>query len=136
ATVFAETVAINGALVSITKVAVRRPLPRVYEGDPQLIDRTRGYRSFYSGHASYAFSALSATSVTVALRYHRPLVPWLVTVLAGASVAVERVLGGYHFPTDVIVGSAVGTAVRVAVPLLHRRSSPVRLALRPAQGGI
>jgi membrane-associated phospholipid phosphatase len=134
--VAAEAVAINGGLVSLTKVAVRRPLPRVYAGDPDLIGRTRGYRSFYSGHTSYAFSALTATSMTIGLRYNRWLAPALITGLVGTSVAVERVLAGYHFPSDVVVGAAVGTAVGIAVPLLHARQwSSWRLTLLPAAGG-
>jgi hypothetical protein len=135
-TVFVEALSIAGALVSITKVAVDRPLPRVYEGDPALIGRARGYRSFYSGHTTLAFTAMAATSVTIGLRYDRTLVPWLVTGLVGGSVAVERLLGGYHFPSDVIVGALVGTAVGVAVPLLHARRSSLRIAVLPAAGGL
>jgi membrane-associated phospholipid phosphatase len=137
ATVFAETIAINGGLVSATKLAVRRPLPRVYEGDRGLLDNARGYRAFYSGHTSYTFAALSAASMTIGMRTDRYLLPWLITGLAGTSVAIERLLGGYHFPSDVIVGALVGTAVGIAVPLLHaRKRSSFRLAVLPASGGM
>jgi membrane-associated phospholipid phosphatase len=135
-TVLAEALSINGALVSITKVAVGRPLPRVYEGDRDLLESARGYRSFFSGHVSYAFTMLASTSVTIGLRYDRFLVPWLVTGLVGSSVAVERLLGGYHFPSDVIVGALVGTAVGIAVPLLHARRPWFRLAVLPGPGGV
>jgi membrane-associated phospholipid phosphatase len=135
-TVMIEAVTINGALVSLTKLAVRRPLPRTYENEPGLVDDPRGYRSFYSGHTSYAFAALSAAAVTVGLRHDRYLIPWLATALVGTSVAVERVVGGYHFASDVMVGALMGTAVGVAVPLLHaRRRGDFRLGLVPAAGG-
>ena len=38
-----------------------------------------------------------------------------------ASVAVERVAAGWHFPTDVLAGALVGTTVGVVVPALHLR---------------
>jgi membrane-associated phospholipid phosphatase len=135
-TVFVEALSITGALVSITKVAISRPLPRVYEGDRALLGSARGYRSFYSGHTTFAFAAMATTSVTIGLRYDRTLVPWLVTGLVGTSVAVERLLGGYHFPSDVIVGALVGTAVGVAVPLLHARRPLFRMAVLPSAGGM
>ena len=36
ATVFAETLAVNGALVTAAKYTVQRPLPRTYAGDPTV----------------------------------------------------------------------------------------------------
>ncbi len=119
AAVFAETLLVNGALVEIAKYAVQRPLPRTYAGDPTLVSQPGGYRSFYSGHASTTFAALAASSMTLRLRYGERYWPWVVTGLVGTSVAVERVAAGRHFPTDVMVGAAVGMAVGVVVPWLH-----------------
>lgn len=121
AVVFAQTLAINNALVTAAKYIAQRPLPRTYAGDPSLIDRPEGYRSFYSGHTSNAFAALSATAMTIRLRYGEKTWPWIVTGVVGTSVALERVADGRHFPTDVIVGAVMGTAVGIIVPQLHSR---------------
>lgn len=127
AAVFAETLLVNGALVEIAKYAVQRPLPRTYAGDPSLINSAGGYRSFYSGHASTVFAALTASAMTLRFRYGEHIWPWAIAGVVGTSVGVERVAAGRHFPTDVIVGAAVGTAVGVLVPWLHKRASPVAL---------
>lgn len=137
AIVFAQTLAINSLLVGATKIAVHRPLPRTYAGDSILIGKPEGYRSFYSGHTSLVFAALSASAMTIRLRYGEKTWPWIVTLAAGTSVGIERVADGRHFPTDVIVGAVVGTAVGIIVPSLHAIQNP-RIGLpsvTPVPGG-
>jgi membrane-associated phospholipid phosphatase len=136
AVVFAQTLAINGALMTTAKFVVQRPLPRTYAGDPSLIDRPEGYRSFYSGHTSTVFAGLSATAMTIRLRYGEKTWPWIVTGVVGTSVAIERVADGRHFPTDVMAGAVMGTAVGIVVPLLHARGGTSGLQASPgAEGG-
>ncbi len=128
ATVLAESLAVTGALVTIAKYTTQRPLPRVYAGQAPALERSaRGYRSFFSGHTSVAFAALSTGAMTLRLRRGENWWPWAVTVAVGSSVALERLAAGYHFPTDVIVGAIVGTGVGVLVPWLHRAG-----AVRPS----
>ncbi len=117
--VFAETLLVNGALVEAAKYLVQRPLPRTYAGDPALVGSPGGYRSFWSGHTSTAFAALGASAYTLRLRHGERGWPWIAAAAIGASVAVERVAAGRHFPSDVIVGAAVGSAVGIGVPWLH-----------------
>lgn len=127
AVVFAETLLVNGALVQIAKYTVQRPLPRTYAGDASLIHSPGGYRSFYSGHTSTVFAALTSTAMTVRLRYGERWWPWGIAVGVGSSVALERVAGGRHFPSDVMVGAVAGSLVGIAVPALHAKESPVTL---------
>lgn len=134
AIVFAQTLSVNGAFVTLAKYTVQRPIPRAYT-DPEVAAARSSYRSFYSGHTSFAFAALSAASVTANLRYGVTWEPWAVTVLVGASVAVERVVAGYHFPSDVLVGAAAGAVAGTAVPLLHARAPGLRVSMfRPPLG--
>ena len=135
--VFAQTLLVNGALATAAKFIVQRPLPRTYAGDPNLIDKPGGYRSFYSGHTSLTFAALSAAAMTMRLRHGEKYWPWLVTLAVGSSVAIERVADGRHFPSDVIVGAIMGTATGIAVPLLHTRhaSQTGGLTVRPLPTG-
>jgi membrane-associated phospholipid phosphatase len=134
AVVFAETMSVNGAFVTLAKYAVQRPIPRVYS-DPALASDPGNYRSFYSGHTSFTVSALSAASVTVNARYGLTWEPWAVTVLVGASVAAERIWAGYHFYTDVLMGAGAGLVVGTGVGLLHLRGHGLHLAaFRPAEG--
>jgi len=59
--------------------------------------------SFPSGHALFTWSMASV----IAHEYPRPWVKWLVYGTA-AAVSVTRFTGREHFPSDVVVGSAVG----------------------------
>jgi membrane-associated phospholipid phosphatase len=132
ATVFGETLAVNGALVTAAKYIVRRPLPRTYAGDPALLNQPGGYRSFYSGHVSVVVAALSVTAVTLDVRHGQRIWPWILVATIGSVVAAERVAAGRHFYTDVAVGAVAGTAVGALVPLAHLRneSGPGGFALR------
>jgi membrane-associated phospholipid phosphatase len=120
--VFVQTIAVNGALVTFAKYVFQRPLPRTYAGDPALISSPRGYRSFYSGHTSLVFAALTAAAMTVTRRHGGSPWPWVIVAVVGTSVALERVAAGEHFPTDVIAGGAAGMANGFVIPLLHRRA--------------
>jgi membrane-associated phospholipid phosphatase len=133
--VFTEALTVNGALNTGVKYAVQRPIPRAYS-DPAVAANPHSYRSFYSGHTSLAFAALSTTSVTLNARTGLTWQPWVATFVIGASVAIERVLAGYHFYTDVLVGAAAGAAVGTVIPLVHLRARHLWFsALRPAGGG-
>jgi membrane-associated phospholipid phosphatase len=120
-TIFAETLAVSGAFLTIAKHATSRPFPRTYAGDPDLVGHAGGYRSFYSGHTTLTFAALSASSFTIGRRYGIHFLPWLTTVVIGSSVGVAMVASGWHFPSDVAVGAVAGTTVGVAIPVLHLR---------------
>jgi membrane-associated phospholipid phosphatase len=85
------------------------------------LNQPGGYRSFYSGHVSNVVAALSMTAMTLELRHHQHIWPWLVVAAIGAMVAAERVAAGRHFYTDVAVGAFAGAAVGTLVPLAHRR---------------
>jgi membrane-associated phospholipid phosphatase len=135
-TVFAETLAVNGALDALVKYTVQRPIPRAYEGDPAYVREPGSYRAFWSGHTSATVAALTTAAWTIRLRYGERVWPWFVAGAAGASVAVERVWGGHHFPTDVAAGFISGATVGTVVPLLHARRGPGHLGLAPLGRGL
>jgi membrane-associated phospholipid phosphatase len=135
--VYTEVIAVNGGLVALSKFVVQRPTPRSYAGDPKVISEPGGYLSFYSGHTSFAFATLSFGAMTIGARHQRYLVPWLVTGLVGTGVGTAMVLGGAHFPTDVMMGAAAGSAVGILVPFLHLRAPrELRFAVLPGPGGL
>lgn len=82
---------------------------RPFEVDPSIkppIAPPRG-ASYPSGHASSAYAAARVISV---------LAPELATeaYTLAAQVAVSRVYAGVHFPSDVVAGALLGTAVAEA----------------------
>jgi membrane-associated phospholipid phosphatase len=136
--ILTETLLVNGALTTAAKYTVQRPIPRVYSpGLASVVSSPADYRSFYSGHTSTTFAALTAMSMTFTLRHGATWWPWVITVAVGTSVGLERIYAGRHFPSDVLVGAAAGTLVGLAVPWLHARGQlgPGAVQIQPAPGG-
>lgn len=78
--------------------------------------------SFYSGHSSFAFAlAVSAGTVAELRGYEGRGWVWAVGLPLAASVPVLRMVADKHYLTDVALGSAVGAAFGVGVPLLLHR---------------
>jgi membrane-associated phospholipid phosphatase len=101
------TVAGTYALNTAIKLAVGRRRPEL-RGLPPLTG-TPTALSFPSSHASTAFAA--------ALLYSQlglPIVP-LYSLAAGLSLS--RLYLGVHYPSDVLVGAALGTVMGKACPL-------------------
>jgi membrane-associated phospholipid phosphatase len=123
--VYGEVLSITGTATAATKFAVQRPRPYVYGAtSTAVLNSPASYTSFFSGHATATFGALTTLAMNESLRHGPTVWPWLVVGLVGTSVAIERVLAGQHFPTDVIAGAAVGMGTGVLVPWLHRRAGP------------
>ena len=123
--------AIGGASAAqvMTAFAVIRPRPRAYSTDAPLDERTNSNagRSFFSGHVADSVASAVAGARTYQ-RLGRPKMAALVLSagLAGSAfIGVSRVVAGSHFPSDVLVGGAVGGAFGLLMPAIH--DSTVRL---------
>ncbi len=92
--------AVNTAI----KFAVRRPRPQI-PGLPPLQGTTTGL-SFPSAHA--------ATSFAGALAYRRLGLPAAPLYGLAGAIAVSRVYLGVHYPSDVLAGALLGTALAAA----------------------
>lgn len=112
----------EGGAVGLTfalKNLVRRPRP--YAALPGVRARDRGHQrddvfdphSFPSGHASVAFSVATSLSLSYPEWYViGPAAAW------AGGMAVTRVWHGVHYPTDVLVGAALGASAAVLVHVL------------------
>ena len=97
------------------KVAVRRHRPEL-RGLPPL-GRAPSSLSFPSAHSTASFAAATAMSRIAPQR--RPM------LFAGAALmALTRPYLGMHYPSDVVGGAALGTALGGAVPGLNGRPQP------------
>jgi membrane-associated phospholipid phosphatase len=120
-----QTLILSEALPLMTKGITQRPRPFVYNEDAPLEEKQtlNAKRSFFSGHASVAF-AMAVFLSTVYSDYHpnskwKPFV-WGVSLLAASTVGYLRYAAGKHFPTDIITGALVGSAVGYFIPFIHR----------------
>ncbi len=133
-----ETIVSGITTAIVSNTSVRRPRPYMYGTLAPLEKRTSGDGglSFFSGHATTASAA--AVGLFMTLRRLHPGASWPGWFLAGgaalvSAVGVGRIVGGHHFPTDVLAGVAVGSAYGVLVPTLH--AHPVRVVPQAGADG-
>lgn len=111
----------EGATQAMKYIVKRdRPCTALADVNVSHLDSADPY-SFPSGHATVAFAV--ATMLT--LRYPRlyvavPLYAW------AALVGYGRPYLGLHYPTDVLAGAVIGSAVAVAVYLIQDRIIEVK----------
>jgi membrane-associated phospholipid phosphatase len=140
--VVAESVVMSGVINEWVRRSVRRPRPFMYEVGVYPDERTSAEAvfSYYSGHTAAIFAFSVSTAWAFQMRHpHSPWIypMWVGLMLFSGGQAAFRVLSGEHFPTDVIFGAVVGSAVGVLVPALHlrrRETKGVRLSITPTVG--
>jgi hypothetical protein len=80
-------------------------------------------RSFFSGHATWAFASMTFLANVYSDYYpeseHKTTV-WIATMGTASTISLLRVFSGAHFPTDILLGSAVGFGVGTLIPWLHK----------------
>ena len=110
-----EAAAWNFGLTRLAKAAFNRKRPVLYTADGVAAQaHLSSHRSMYSGHTSTAF--VLATSYVLSMG-HRNGLERFWPLMAAAGVGAMRVAAGKHFPTDVLVGAAMGSGTAI---LLHR----------------
>jgi membrane-associated phospholipid phosphatase len=105
------TVAGVYALNTAIKLTVRRRRPQL-PGLPQLTSTPTQF-SFPSAHASTSFAG--------ALSYSRLGVPALPLYALAVGLSISRLYLGVHFPSDVLAGAVLGTAVGRCVTHVQRQ---------------
>lgn len=144
---------LGGLLANLTKLAIARARPRAFDLDGSVLDSFLGFfplglgpstqESFPSAHAATGFA------LCVVLTWRYPHGRWLFLGLAIVSGA-QRVFAEAHYPSDVLIGGALGCLGAraclpgglVAPPLdrwaerIRRRRGPELAASAQAAGGV
>lgn len=135
---YLEALGMTGVLYTTSAMLADRYRPLTYNENAPLDERRSGgsRNSFFAGHP-----ALVATSTFFMAKVYSDYHPemkhkWVLFALAGSATAATgylRLKAGYHFPTDVITGVAVGTLVGILVPHFHKNKSKkiAKLTLYP-----
>lgn len=122
---YAETIALTGALTSLTKNILKRPRPFVYNESVDLHYKQEkdAQYAFFSGHTSVT-AAMCFMTAKVFQDYNKgsKAIPWVWAAAATfpAITGVLRQQAGKHFWTDVVTGYLVGAAIGFLIPELHR----------------
>lgn len=122
---YLEAISITGVLYTSSVHYFPRLRPLVYDPASPMGERTtsNSRNAFFAGHV--ALVATSSFFVAQAFADYHPdsKVKWVMYGAAGvatAATAYMRHRAGEHFPSDIIVGTAVGTLTGLMVPRLHR----------------
>lgn len=121
AVVFTEAITWAATADQWLKVTVHRSRPIMYTGAaPEAANIRDNRESFPSGHAELAFAAATAYAV-IAHRQHLPHATRNSVLLyaAAAIIGTLRVTAARHFPTDVLGGAVLGSAVSWAAVTVH-----------------
>lgn len=119
--VFANSLAWTFAATDWVKVIVRRKRPVLYTaGATAAAHDPNSQRSFPSGHASVAFAA-ATTYLMMARRERLPHQTRNAVLLYVGALGVSslRVSAGKHFPTDVLGGAVLGSAIGWLTAKVH-----------------
>ena len=140
---YLETQAINSNLYTWGGAVIfDRVRPLVYYDEVSMDEKTGSgtTSSFFSGHTSWTAGA-SFFMAKVISDYHPELgaKKWLVfaaALIPPAFVGYNRYKGLKHFPTDVIMGTAVGAAAGILTPHFHKnkKNKNVSMSLVPYSG--
>jgi len=137
-TMYVETLVLTLAAAQLTKGLALRTRPYAYNPDvpPDEKSTVDVRKSFYSSHTAFAFASAVFMSLTFqAYEPESPLRPWIWAASLSVATAsgVLRYTSGSHFPTDILVGAAIGSLAGFAVPALHRIGSG-DFAVAPSAG--
>jgi hypothetical protein len=119
--VYAQALSVNAALTAWGKVLFHRPRPPRYTANGAAYGVADEGLSFPSGHTSMAFTAAAAYTSMLSRRHQVGSHVAEVALLFGAATAtaVLRVVAHRHFPTDVVAGAVLGSAVGWFIPQWH-----------------
>ena len=125
--IYGEVVVFATAASYYSKTLRLHPRPLVFSDDAPLSERRSGdaHSSFFSVHTTGAFAAATYYGFTFQMQHPESAwIPWVwVGGLGVASgVGAMRILSGQHFPSDVLAGAVVGSAIGFGIPWLHRKA--------------
>lgn len=124
AVMYYQTMTLNYGLNTSMKRIFMRKRPYVYHDEaPQEEKLTKDAAySFYSGHSSTAFASAVFNSIMINeyVKGEWKSVGIGLNLLNASIIAYLRVDAGKHFPTDVLTGAVVGSAIAFFISEIHK----------------
>jgi membrane-associated phospholipid phosphatase len=140
---YLQALAITGSLYSAAAYIHPKYRPYAYNPNVDIERRKRGgaRNSFYAGHVAMVGTATFFTAKVFADYHPESKIKWVMYSIAGiatGTTAYLRYRAGEHFPTDVFIGTAMGTLSGILVPHFHKNKNPKEegLGLGPSDNGM
>lgn len=128
---FAQSLAIQNGVNLIVRSLAFWPRPYIYAQNGSGYSEAKkakgeAYGSFFSGHASAAFTVAYFTGewfseMNPASPYKK--IVWASAFSAASLVGALRIAAGKHYPTDVFAGALAGVSISYAVIEIHKSPS-------------
>jgi membrane-associated phospholipid phosphatase len=125
ALMYIETWSFIGSTSMLSKGLVKRFRPYVYHPNVSLDKKlsSDAKMSFFSNHTTTAFASAVFISTVYSDYYPRsewkPYI-WTGSLLTASFIGYLRYEAGMHFPTDILVGAMIGSAIGYVIPWIHR----------------
>ena len=122
---YLEAMAVTGLLYTGSTYLFDRYRPYAYNPEASMGDRTEGgaKNSFFAGHVALVGTATFFMAKVYSDYHPESKAKWLFYTgasLATAATGYLRHRGGRHFPSDILLGAAVGTLSGILVPHFHK----------------
>ena len=122
---YLEAMSVTGFLYTGSVYLTNRYRPYAYSEETPMTWRTRGgaKNSFYAGHVALVATSTFFMAKVYSDYYPDSKVKWLfysVAGLATGSIGYFRHRGGFHFPSDILLGITQGTLTGILVPHFHK----------------
>lgn len=109
------------------------PRPYIYATEGKGYEKAQNakaeaYGSFFSGHASAAFTVATFTSAWYAEIYPNSPYKSIVTAVSYSLAGFEsalRIAAGKHYPTDILVGALMGTGISFGILEMHKKCNQI-----------
>lgn len=137
---YLETMAITGMGYWLSAGLVDKPRPYVYNKDVSINRRINKHSkdSFYGGHISVTAAGTFFIAKVYSDYHPESSFKYFLWSFAGAATvanSLARYYGGFHFPSDIAIGAAVGTTIGILVPVLHHhKNKEPKISLSPFIG--
>ncbi|TPE44880.1 phosphatase PAP2 family protein [Pontibacter mangrovi] len=136
---YVETMAVTGALFTMTNGNVERARPLTYSKEVELSNKNdaNALNAFYAGHtAATASATFFAAKIFHDFNPDSPARPyvWAAAAAIPATVGYLRLKAGKHFLSDNLIGYGLGAAAGILVPQLHKKNNKRNISLMPVSG--
>ncbi|HEY0750471.1 MAG TPA: phosphatase PAP2 family protein [Chitinophagaceae bacterium] len=138
---YLEAMSVTGLFYTGSVYLYDRYRPLAYNDEVPMEERMKGgsKNSFFAGHPALVATSTFFTAKVFADYNPKSKLKWIfytVAIVGTAGTAYLRHMGGKHFPSDILIGTTVGTLSGLLIPHFHKNKSyNTRLSITPFTTG-